>query len=152
MTAAISGHGRNSPLDQFEHRLKGIVDYGLFFFGLLNAGVAFTSVSSVTFVVLLSLVVGKSVGITLFSWLGVRLGFPMPTGMAFKHLPVTGIIAGIGLTVALFVATKAFEGEVFYQPAKMGAVLSPIAVALAFGAALLLKVKEPPPNETAPDR
>ncbi len=151
VTAAISGHGRNSPLDQFEHRLKGIVDYGLFCFGLFNAGVAFTSVSSVTFVVLLSLVVGKSVGITLFSWLGVRLGFPMPTGMAFKHLLVTGIIAGIGLTVALFVATKAFEGEEFYEPAKMGAVLSPVAVALAFGAAWLLKVKEPPPDETAPD-
>ena len=152
IAAAISGRGRHSPLAQFEHRLKGIVDYGLFFFGLFNAGVAFTSVSSVTFVVLLSLIVGKTVGISLFSWLGSKIGFPMPTGMAFKHLLVTGIIAGIGLTVALFVATKAFEGEVFYQPAKMGAVLSPIAVALAFGTGLLLKVKGPPPDEAAPDR
>ena len=152
IAAAISGRGRHSPLDQFEHRLKGIVDYGLFFFGLFNAGVAFTSVSAVTFVVLLSLIIGKTIGITLFSWLGSRIGFPMPTGMAFKHLLVAGIIAGIGLTVALFVATKAFEGEEFLQPAKMGAVLSPIAVALAFGVALLLKVKEPPPDETAPDR
>ena len=74
----------------------------------------------------------------------------MPTGMAIKHLLVTGIIAGIGLTVALFVTSKAFEGEVFYQPAKMGAVLSPATVALAFGAAWLLKVKGPLPEEAAP--
>ena len=152
VAAAISGRGRNNPLAQFEHRLKGIVDYGLFTFGLFNAGVAFTSVSSVTFVVLLSLILGKTVGITFFSWLGLKMGFPMPTGMAFKHLLVAGIIAGIGLTVALFVATKAFEGEVFLQPAKMGAVLSPLAVVLAFGAGLLLKVKEPPPDKALSDK
>ncbi len=149
--AAISGLGRNSPLAQFEHRLKGIVDYGLFFFGLFNAGVAFTSVSPVTFVVLLSLIVGKTGGITLFSWVGSKMGFPLPTGMALKHLFVAGVIAGLGLTVALFVAAKAFEGEVFLEPAKMGAVLSPIAVALAFGAGILLRVKEPPPSRALPE-
>lgn len=134
-------HHSNSPLESFEHQLKLIVDVGLFFFAFANAGVAFGSIGKVTFIVLLSLIVGKTVGITLFSWIAVRLGFPLPTGMGIKHLAVTGLIAGIGLTVALFVAGKAFTGPPFQDPAKMGAVLSGgvALLALAAGAALKLK-------------
>ena len=49
------------------------------------------------------------VGITLFSWVADKAGFPLPEGMGTKHLLVTAIIAGLGLTVALFVAGKAYD-------------------------------------------
>ena len=134
----------HSPLEQFEHQLKLLVDLGLFFFAFANAGVAFGSINSVTFIVLLSLIAGKMVGISTFSWVGSRLGFPLPTGMHTRHLVVAGIIAGLGLTVALFVATKAFAGSAgsseadFLDPAKMGALLSGgvALLALIVGAAL----------------
>ena len=137
-------HHVQAPLDAFEHQLKLPVDFGLFFFAFVNAGVAFASITQVTFIVLLSLIVGKTVGITLFSWVAVRLGFPLPEGMGTKHLFVAGIVAGLGLTVALFVAGKAYDDPVFQDPAKMGAVLSVGAAIIAFGFGRLLRVKDAP--------
>ena len=137
-------HRRHAPLDAFEHQLKLPVDFGLFFFAFANAGVAFASITQVTFIVLISLIAGKTVGITLFSWVGTRLGFPLPEGMGTKHLLVAAIIAGLGLTVALFVAGKAYDDPAFQDPAKMGAVLSAGAAIIAFAAGRLLRVKDGP--------
>ena len=133
----------HSPLHQFEHQLKPFVDLGLFFFAFANAGVRFASINEVTVIVLLSLIAGKTVGITLFSEVAVKLGFPLPTGMCLKHLAVAALVAGLGLTVALFVAGKAFTGPPFEDPAKMGAVLSGGVALLALVAGFVLKVREP---------
>mgnify|MGYP002526934447 FL=1 len=114
----------------------------MFFFAFMNAGVAFSSITQVTFIVLLSLIVGKMVGITLFSWVADKAGFPLPEGMGTKHLLVTAIIAGLGLTVALFVAGKAYDDPVFRDPAKMGAVLSASAAVVAFIVGRILRVKD----------
>ena len=144
---AIGHHRSHSPLAQFDHRLKLFVDMGLFFFAFANAGVAFGSITSVTLIVLLSLIVGKCVGISLFSGIAHRLGFPLPSGMGIKHLAVAGLIAGLGLTVALFIASKAFPEPTFGEPAKMGAVLSIFVAFLALAAGALLKVKDRPMQE-----
>ena len=144
VSEGIAGaHDSDSALEMFETQLKLFVDVGLFFFAFVNAGVTFGSIGNVTLIVLMSLIVGKTAGITLFSWIAVRLGFPLPTGMGIKHLAVTGLIAGIGLTVALFVAGKAFTGPPFQDPAKMGAVLSGGVALLALVAGAALKVKGP---------
>ena len=65
----------------------------------------------------------------------------MPTGMDIRHLVVAGLIAGLGLTVALFVAGKAFPGPPHLDPAKMGAVLSGGVAFLAVAAGYALKIK-----------
>ncbi|NTV43458.1 MAG: Na+/H+ antiporter NhaA, partial [Syntrophobacteraceae bacterium] len=52
-----------TTLARFEHEWKIIVDFGLFMFGLANAGVRFSGVGTVTWMVFLSLLAGKSVGI-----------------------------------------------------------------------------------------
>ncbi len=125
-----SGHhdAEHSTLENFEHHLKMPVDFGLFFFGLANAGVVMAGFSEVTIVILLALVVGKVVGISLFSAVGNMIGFKYPTGMSFKHVAVAGVVAAIGLTVALFVAGEAYPsgtpGGIHQGPAKMGALLS----------------------------
>ncbi len=148
----------HSPLDQFEHQLKLFVDFGLFFFAFANAGVAFSSINSVTLIVLLSLIAGKTIGVTLFSGVAARFGSPLPAGMQIKHLLVAGLISGLGLTVALFVAGKAFSGTPFQEPAKMGAVLSAgvALLALALGSALRVKdggARRPAaPPDPAPDQ
>jgi NhaA family Na+:H+ antiporter len=131
----------HSPLHNFEHNMKLPVDLGLFFFAFANAGVEFASVNAVTWMILASLLIGKVIGIVFFSGIGAKLGFPMPDGMDMRHLFVAGLIAGLGLTVALFVAGEAFPAGSAYQgPAKMGAVLSAGAAILAIVAGRMLGI------------
>ncbi len=140
---AMEHHHGHSPLEQFEHQLKLFVDMGLFFFAFANAGVAFSSINGVTWTVLAALIVGKAIGIFGFSYLGEKLGFSLPEGMGLKHLLVAGVVAGLGLTVALFVAGEAFPGTSPFQgPAKMGAVFSAGAALVAFIMGKAMGVKD----------
>lgn len=134
-----AGHS-HSPLEQFEHQLKLPVDFGLFFFSFANAGVLLSGVNNLTWIVLLSLIVGKTLGITAASVAGMKLGFPLPKGMSIRHLVVAAVIAGLGLTVALFVSTQAFVAAELQGAAKMGALLSVLAAGLGFGLGRLLGV------------
>ena len=136
------GHGHQAgTLEQFEHHLKLPVDFGLFFFAWANAGVAFGNINQVTLMILLSLIVGKTVGVSLFSFVMSRAGFPLPEGMGLRHLMVAGMIAGLGLTVALFVANKAYYGTDFLDPGKMGAVFSIVVAGLAFVFARVIGIR-----------
>ena len=119
-------HAEPSTLHDFEHQLKLFVDLGLFAFAFANAGVEFATMGAMTWTILIALVVGKTVGITLFGYLATKIGFPLPDRMGMKQLVMAGFIAALGLTVALFVAGAAFgkldaglEGQ-----AKMGALFS----------------------------
>jgi len=113
-----------SPLSRFEHDWKLFVDLGLFVFGLANAGVAFGAMGAATWLVLVSLIAGKMIGIVTFATLGHKLGFPLPTGMGMRELVASGLVAGMGFTVALFVAGEAFTDPGLCAAAKMGAMLS----------------------------
>jgi NhaA family Na+:H+ antiporter len=84
---------------------------------------------------------GKTLGIFTFGLLGVALGFSLPEGMRKSTLLVLSMIAGIGFTVALFIAGEAFADPVLQGQAKMGALLSIGIAALAWGVANLLGVK-----------
>lgn len=116
-----------TTLSRFEHEWKVIVDFGLFMFGLSNAGVQFSCVSTVSMLVLVSLLVGKTCGIFGFGWLAGKCGFSLPHGMRHQDLLVVSVIAGTGFTVALFVAGEAFTDPVIRSAAKMGAMLSLMA-------------------------
>ena len=117
-------HMEHSPLYRFEHQLKLFVDLGLFFFAFNNAGVVFTSIGTMTWLILGSLVIGKTVGVTLLSLLGTKMGFPLPARMGFRELVMAGFVAALGLTVALFVAAAAFTDPILLGQAKMGALFS----------------------------
>ncbi len=119
--------GDHTTLSRFEHDWKVFVDFGLFMFSLSNAGVQFSSMGTVTVLVLISLLAGKTAGIFSFGWLATRFGFALPKGMELRDLLTAAIIAGTGFTVALFVAGEAFSDPVIKGAAKMGAMLSIIA-------------------------
>jgi Na+:H+ antiporter, NhaA family len=130
-----------STIAQFEHEWKVIVDFGLFLFGLANAGVVFSQAGPATWLVLAALLLGKSIGIFTFGTIAEKLGFPLPKGVHQKELFVLGIIAGIGFTVALFVAGEAFIDPALQSAAKMGAILSCLAAMAAWFAARILRVQ-----------
>ena len=131
-------HIRHSPLHQFEQRLKTFVDFGLFFFAFANAGVALERIGWMTWLILASLVIGKTLGITVFGLLAIRLGFPLPARMGLRELVMAGFVGALGLTVALFVAGEAFLDPALLGEAKMGALLSGFVglTAVAVGRAL----------------
>jgi NhaA family Na+:H+ antiporter len=119
-----------SPLARFEHEWKVVVDIGMFMFGVANAGVKFSNVSTVSWLVLFSLIVGKVCGIFSMGWLAAKVGFGLPRGMRRRDLLTSGLIAGTGFTVALFVAGEAFVEPAVKSAAKMGAIMSIVAAVL----------------------
>lgn len=130
-------------LNQLEHALKHPVEIILFFFGLLNAGVAFGSIGEATWLVLLGLLVGKPLGIFLFGWIAARpLGLGIPEGMRIIDLFVIGCVAAIGFTVSLFIAAVAFDAGPVQDAAKMGALFSFAAVIISILAGKLLGVQK----------
>ncbi|CAK0886828.1 unnamed protein product [Prorocentrum cordatum] len=114
----------DAPLHLFEHHLKLPVDIGMFFFGLANAGVKLGSVGNVTTCVLTALIVGKTLGVAGFAMFAQCLGFGLPAGITIGDLFSMGALAGVGLTVALFVSNEAFTDPGLQGQAKMGALLS----------------------------
>jgi NhaA family Na+:H+ antiporter len=112
---------------------KTPVQFILLLFGLVNAGVPLASVGHGTWMVLSSLVLGKPIGIVLFTFLAVTAGLRAPGGLSYRHTLVVGVAAGIGFTVALFFATAAFPDGRALDEAKMGALLSFVAAPLAIG-------------------
>jgi len=132
----------HTPLEDFEHTLKTPVDWGLFLFAFANAGVEFANMGPLTWIILAALVVGKTVGIFLFSWLGTKMAFPLPTGMCPRSLALAGLVAGLGLTVALFVAGEAYPEAALQGEAKMGALFSGGVMLLAVVVGRLLRIEK----------
>jgi NhaA family Na+:H+ antiporter len=131
---------QHDPLSAFEHWWKLPVEIVLFFFALTNAGVQVETIGVVTWIVLIALVAGKPVGIIAATWLSELAGLQRPAGLKWAELWIVGVMAGIGFTVALFFTTAAFEPGVTLDQAKLGALLSVSAGALATGAARILKI------------
>jgi NhaA family Na+:H+ antiporter len=151
-TLEVVGRRSLSPLDFLMHRLERWVAFGIMpVFALANAGVIFeadvldnSESMNVAIAVFLGLVVGKPLGITIFSYLAVRLGFArLPEGVNWSTLCATGMLAGIGFTVALFITVLAFNEPAHIAGSKIG-ILAGSVVATVVGLTLL--------GRTLPDR
>lgn len=130
-------------LNRIEHLLKHPVEIILFSFGLMNAGVEFSTISSPTWLVLSGLIIGKPLGIFLFGWFAAhKLNLGLPTGMKTSDLVVIGCVAAIGFTVSLFIASVAFDNGPIQDAAKMGALLSFGAAVIAIIAGKLFRVQK----------
>jgi NhaA family Na+:H+ antiporter len=111
-------------------------------FGLMNAGVALHSIGAATALVTIALVIGKPLGIWLAGALTAKVfKCGLPEGMTMKDLLVLGFAAGIGFTVALFVAQIAFPAGDTQNAARMGALGSIIAVAPTLVVARLMNTQ-----------
>lgn len=137
-----------APLQRFEHRVQPWVTYGILpVFGLFNAGVAIdatvllTLTTAVPLGIMVGLVLGKSVGIGLASWLAVKSGLAeLPEGSTWQQLIGTAFLAGIGFTMALFISGLAFHDSHFEREAQL-AILIGSLLAAAVGIAVLLTSK-----------
>jgi NhaA family Na+:H+ antiporter len=132
--------GEHDPMNEFEHWWRLPVQFILFLFGLINAGVPVSAVGPGTWMVLAAILLGKPVGIVSSTALCVAGGLHRPAGVTWRDIVVLGTIGGIGFTVALFFATAAFPPGELLDETKMGAMLSFSAALIAIIAAFVLGV------------
>ncbi len=128
-----------SPLHRLEHILHPYVAYFIMpVFAFFNAGVALegVQVGAVALGIFLGLLLGKPLGILLFAYLAVRLGLAqLPEGVGWRAVAGVGLVAGIGFTMALFIAGLAF-GPALLDEAKLG-ILSASLTAAVLGVAVI---------------
>lgn len=118
-----------SPLNRVEESLHPWSSFVIVpVFALANAGVRFTGIdlgeaitSDVALGVAMGLVVGKTLGISIFTWLAVKLKLGvLPRLTNWRHIVSLAAVAGIGFTVSLFVTGLAFTHPILTDEAKIG--------------------------------
>jgi NhaA family Na+:H+ antiporter len=120
-----------------------VVFFILPLFAFFNAGVridgsiANTLLEPVGLGVLIGLVLGKQLGITLFSWLAVKSGkAELPKGVGWGALYGAACLGGIGFTMSLFISELAFESQSLVAAAKIG-ILAASLLAAVWGSIVL---------------
>ena len=117
-------------------------------FAFFNAGVKiggdfFDILSNpVSLGVILGLILGKQVGVMLFSWLTIKSGkAELPAGVNWAQMWGVSCLAGIGFTMSIFVGELAFSDQAIIDEAKVGVLMaSLIAGVLGY---LVLKIALP---------
>jgi Na+:H+ antiporter, NhaA family len=135
-----------TPLQRLEHRLLPWVTFLIVpLFALSNAGVGFAGGGEATEImptaaqwgIGFGLVVGKPLGIVLATWIAVRSGLgTLPPEITWRHVVGLGFMAGIGFTMALFIAGLAYPMPQMLAEAKV-AILGASLVAGIAGFVLL---------------
>ena len=128
----------HTPLQKLEHALHPVTAYLILpIFALANAGVKFEGgflsllFHPVSVGIFLGLVLGKAVGISLFSRLMVALKISvLPEGMSWRQIYGVSLFAGIGFTMSIFIAGLAFANETIIQVSKIGVFAGSLISAL----------------------
>jgi len=142
MATERAGAAVQSPLQRIEHALGPWVSFLVVpVFALANAGIDVSSFrwgealsNGITLGVMAGLVVGKFAGISLFSWLAVKMGVGrLPAGVAWRHLLGAAWLAGIGFTMSIFISQLAFVQAEQLEAARLGILIaSCVAGAVGF--------------------
>ncbi len=125
--APITKDDRSKIFEKIEKFILPITTFVILpLFALVNAGfpISTNAVSSppILLGVIFGLVIGKVIGITLVSWILIRLNLAsLPKGVTLKHIAGIGSLAGIGFTVSIFITELAFYDQPNYiNTAKFG--------------------------------
>ncbi len=128
LTAQAAAREVLSPIERLEIILHPWVSYIILpIFALANAGVMITATefsSRITIAIFLGFVLGKPIGVFSFSWLAIRTRIATkPTDLSWLLLAGGSLLAGIGFTMALFIADLSFTHNLLSN-AKLGILLA----------------------------
>jgi NhaA family Na+:H+ antiporter len=124
-------HNGKSPSARLLHALhKPVAFLVLPIFALANTAIEIPSsfvqdlLSANSTGIMLGLLIGKPIGIFLFSALGIVLGWcALPQGLGLKHLAGIGLLAGIGFTMSIFISVLAFEEPALIANSKIAVLV-----------------------------
>lgn len=136
-----------NPLLRLQSVLHPLCSYCIVpLFAFINAGVRVDSgisfdIDAIFLGTIAGLVVGKPLGIFIFAYIGVKLGIATkPADLGFMQVFAVGTLAGIGFTIAIFVANLAYanleQGAQAIMVSKL-AILYSSSLALLLGIAML---------------
>ncbi len=149
-----------APLDRLERLIHPWVSYLVLpLFALVNAGVTFSGdmlkeamVSPVTFGVLVGLMIGKTAGVTAFSWVAVRLGLAeFSEDLTWAQMAAIAPLSAIGFTVALFITELAFTEGALADQAKVGILAASLFAGVAGYVTLRLALQRSNPTAETSD-
>ena len=142
------------PVVRLEAALNPWVAFGIMpLFALANAGVSLGAIDlaasgavSVALGVGIGLAVGKPVGIVSACLLAAKTGLcTLPRGVDWRGLLVVGAVAGIGFTMAIFIAELAFTDPAYLGVAKLAVLIGSLVAGIVgvLAGMLLLSDKAP---------
>jgi len=146
----------SAPLQRIEHAIAGPVTFLVLpIFALANAGVTLGEGvgsalgSPIVLGIVGGLFIGKTIGVSGAAFLSVKLGIAdLPKGVTWRQLVGVGMLAGIGFTMALFVASLAFRDPTLVERSKVG-ILSASLVSAVIGLSFLRWATARPTDEEA---
>ena len=119
-----------SPLQNLEYKLHGWVVFVIMpIFALANAGVSFGgSIIPLSWHLVISMVLGKFIGISLFAYIAIKLKIAqLPSMVSFTQIIGVSFLGGLGFTMALFISGLAFDNQLLITGAKKGILIGSIA-------------------------
>lgn len=128
----LTARHMQSPIQYLERYLSPWVNFFIIpLFALVNAGINFSDIDwgwslnhPVTQGIILSLVLGKLIGVAGFSWLAVKSGLAtLPPELSWQHLIGAAWLSGLGFTMSLLISQLAFADPVLLSQAKLGNLL-----------------------------
>jgi Na+:H+ antiporter, NhaA family len=137
------------PSQRLEHTLHPWVTFAIMpLFALANAGISFNLrlssliLSPISLGIIAGLVLGKQVGISLATWITVKLNLAdLPEGVTWRQIYATGWLAGIGFTMSLFISELAFTSNTSQEAAKIGILIASLITGLIGYTLLRLSIR-----------
>lgn len=123
---------KNSLSNILQHYLnKPVTFFILPLFALANTSIEINAemfkgvINYNTIGIALGLFIGKPLGITFFTYIGIKLKwFMLPTNINIKHILGVGFIAGIGFTMSIFISILAFEKSIALDYSKIAVLFA----------------------------
>ncbi|MGG5210556.1 Na+/H+ antiporter NhaA [Chryseobacterium sp. MIQD13] len=134
-----------SPLKKLEHKLHFPVSFLIMpIFALTNTNIAFTNemaagvTSTLGLGIICGLVLGKLIGINLFSFIAIKLKLStLPQNSTWLQMVGVGLLAGIGFTMSIFIALLSFKDDIPIQDEAKFAILIASFLAAVLGFVIL---------------
>jgi NhaA family Na+:H+ antiporter len=132
ITIPTTRGSKESSLEKLEHFLANPVNFIIMpLFALANTNIRFESGmleglgSNLGLGILLGLFLGKPIGITLMSWIIVKLGWgTLPNKANWKHIIGIGLLGGIGFTMSIFIALLSYTDESLSTESKFAILIA----------------------------
>lgn len=140
----------NPLLHRLESKLHPWVNFFIMpVFALANAGVEINGevissgvVPPVMQGVFFGLLLGKPIGITLFSYIAVKLKLAQaPKGALWRQVFALGIVGGIGFTMSIFIDNLAFQDKMLIDEGKLAILVTSVCAAIIGLLALFLTTR-----------